>query len=264
MYRSTPHGEHVPVLLTSVLECLAPRPGETVFDGTLGFGGHASALLKAVGPTGLLFGTDFDPIHLEQARNNLQKVGHPFHLHHGNYAGVETIIAEYGLSGVDMLLVDLGMSSMQVDEASRGFSYMREGPLDMRMDPTRGKTAAEWLHSMDESELAGCLADIGDEENAELIARAIVQARSEQKLTSTVQLSRIICQAVGVDLERRRLKVGRHQWKTHPAARTFQVLRILVNRELSNLEHLLRVLPTVLHPGGRVAIISFHSGEDRR
>ncbi len=264
MYRSTPHGEHVPVLLGEVMLCLAPQPGEVAFDGTLGFAGHASELLDAVGPTGMLLGTDFDPINLEQARARLQQLGHPFHLHHGNYAGVQTIIAEHGLDGVDVLLVDLGMSSMQVDEASRGFSYMRDGPLDMRMDPTRGKTAADLLASMTEADLVEALVEIGDEENAELISKAIVQARQISPIERTVQLSEIISAAVGVNLQQRKLKKGKNQWETHPAARTFQVLRILVNRELANLEHLLRVLPSVLRPGGRAAIISFHSGEDRR
>jgi 16S rRNA (cytosine1402-N4)-methyltransferase len=264
MYRSTPHGEHVPVLLAEVMEHLNPQPGETVFDGTLGYAGHASELLESVGPTGMLLGTDFDPINLEQARERLQQIGHPHHLHHGNFAGVQTVLGEHGLAGVDMLLVDLGMSSMQVDEAARGFSYMRDGPLDMRMDPTRGKTAAELLATISKVDLVSALQEIGDEENAELIAKTIVQARTVHPLERTMQLSELIGEAVGIDLARRRLKKGKNHWETHPAARTFQVLRILVNRELANLDHLLRVLPTVLNPGGRVAIISFHSGEDRR
>ncbi len=264
MYRSTPHGEHVPVLLGEVMLSLAPQPGEVAFDGTLGFAGHAFELLDAVGPTGLLIGTDFDPINLEQARARLQPLGLPFHLHHGNFASVQTIIAEHGLDGVDVLLVDLGMSSMQVDEASRGFSYMRDGPLDMRMDPTRGKTAAELLAAINQAALTEALVEIGDEENAELISKAIVEARQIAPVERTVQLSEIISGAIGINLKNRKLKKGKNQWETHPAARTFQVLRILVNRELANLDHLLRVLLQVLRPGGRAGIISFHSGEDRR
>lgn len=243
---------------------LAPQPGEVAFDGTLGFAGHASELLDAVGPTGMLLGTDFDPINLEQARARLQPLGLPFHLHQGNFAGVQTIVAEHGLDGVDVLLVDLGMSSMQVDEASRGFSYMRDGPLDMRMDPTRGKTAAELLATISQADLGEALIEIGDEENAELISKAIVEARQNAPIARTVQLSEIISGAIGINLKHRKLKKGKNQWETHPAARTFQVLRILVNRELANLDHLLRVLPLVLRPGGRAGIISFHSGEDRR
>lgn len=264
MYRSTPHGEHVPVLLGEVMLNLAPQPGEVAFDGTLGFAGHASELLDAIGAEGMLLGTDFDPINLEQARSRLQQVGNPFHLHHGNYASVQTILAEHGLDGVDVLLVDLGMSSMQVDEPGRGFSYMRDGPLDMRMDPTRGKTAADVLATISQPDLFEALVEIGDEENAERISKAIVEARQVTPITHTVQLSEIISGAIGVKLQNRKLKKGKNQWETHPAARTFQVLRILVNRELANLEHLLRVLPLVLRPGGRVGIISFHSGEDRR
>lgn len=267
MYRSTPHGEHIPVLLSDVLEVLNPQPGEIAFDGTLGFAGHAAELLDRVGPTGMLLGTDFDPINLEQARARLTLVGHPFHLHHGNYAGVQTIVAQHGYDGVDVLLVDLGMSSMQLDEAERGFSYMRDGPLDMRMDPTRGQTAAHLLAHIPEDELRTSLEEIGDEPNAEWIARAIVEHRKTQPILRTVELSQLIGKATGMQVDRsegHKLRKGKDKWETHPAARTFQVLRILVNRELANLDHLLRVLPSVLRPGGRAGIISFHSGEDRR
>lgn len=267
MYRSTPHGEHIPVLLADVMEVLYPQPGDVVFDGTLGFAGHAAELLERIGPTGMLLGTDFDPINLEQARTRLHQVGHPFHLHQGNFAGVQTIVAQHGHDGVDVLLVDLGMSSMQLDEPERGFSYMRDGPLDMRMDPTRGQTAAELLAHITEEELRLALEEIGDEPNAEWIARAIVEHRKNQSLQRTVELSQLIGKAVGLQVGRNdghKLRKGKDKWETHPAARTFQVLRIMVNRELANLNHLLRVLPSVLKPGGRAGIISFHSGEDRR
>ncbi|HQR06906.1 MAG TPA: 16S rRNA (cytosine(1402)-N(4))-methyltransferase RsmH [Gemmatales bacterium] len=267
MYRSTPHGEHIPVLLADVLEVLNPQPGEVAFDGTLGFAGHASELLDRVGPTGMLLCTDFDPINLDHARTRLTQVGYPFHLHHGNYAGVQTIVAQHGYDGVDVLLVDLGMSSMQLDEAERGFSYMRDGPLDMRMDPTRGQTAAELLAHIPEKELRTSLEEIGDEPNAEWIARAIVEHRKSQPILRTLELSQLIGKATGLSVNRsegHKLRKGKDKWETHPAARTFQALRILVNRELANLDHLLRVLPSILRPGGRVGIISFHSGEDRR
>ncbi|MFO0813319.1 MAG: 16S rRNA (cytosine(1402)-N(4))-methyltransferase RsmH [Gemmatales bacterium] len=263
MYRSTPHGEHVPVLLAEVLAALDPQPGDIVFDGTLGFAGHACELLESVGPTGLLLGTDFDPVNLEQARLRLTQVGFPFAVHHGNFAGVQQVMGEHGVEGLDGLLVDLGMSSMQVDDPERGFSYMRDGPLDMRMDMTRGKTAADLLNQLPGHELEEALRTIGDEENAELIVKAIVARRGEHPLTRTTELSQLIAEAVGVQLAHRKLRTGKNRWSTHPAARTFQTLRIMVNRELANLEHLLRVLPLVLKPGGRAAIISFHSGEDR-
>jgi 16S rRNA (cytosine1402-N4)-methyltransferase len=265
-HRSTPEGQHIPVLLADVLRVLDPQPGEVVFDGTIGWAGHAAALLQRVGPQGKLLGTDFDPVNIENARDRLTQLGLPFSLHHGNYAGVQTVLADEGFDGVDVLLVDLGMSSMQVDDPERGFSYVRDGPLDMRMDPSRSVTAADLIARLSEQELTQALAEIGDEPNARHIARAIVQARQGEPITRTVQLSRIIGEATGQAVERQQgwhLRPKQRQWKTHPAARTFQVLRILVNRELANLKHLLRVLPSVLKPGGRVGIISFHSGEDR-
>jgi 16S rRNA (cytosine1402-N4)-methyltransferase len=261
--RSTPAGQHVPVLLNDVLAILDPQPGEIVFDGTIGWAGHATALLRLVGQTGKLIGTDFDPLNITKAREHISQLGLPFSLHHGNYAGVQQVLGAEGIESVDMLLVDLGMSSMQVDDPERGFSYVREGPLDMRMDPTRGTTAADLLARLSERELTQALAEIGDEPNAGIIAHAIVAARQVEPITRTTQLSRVIAEATGQTLNGR-LRPGQQKWKTHPAARTFQVLRILVNRELANLDHLLRVLPAVLKPGGRAAIISFHSGEDRR
>jgi 16S rRNA (cytosine1402-N4)-methyltransferase len=265
--RSTPQGEHVPVLLADILEVLNPQPGETIFDGTIGWAGHAAALLERVKSTGRLIGTDFDPLNLEKARSRLTEVACPFQLHHGNYAGIQQILGQEGIAGVDMLLVDLGMSSMQVDDPERGFSYVRDGPLDMRMDPTRSQTAAELLANISKSDLIKALAEIGDEPNAHAIAKAVIQARLHEPIQRTLQLSRIIGEAVDQPIERGkgwRLRANDKKWQTHPAARTFQVLRILVNRELANLEHLLRILPSVLNPGGRAAIISFHSGEDRR
>lgn len=261
MHRSTPEGTHRPVLLREVLEALAPRPGEVAVDCTAGWGGHSAALLERVGPTGRLVCLDLDPENLSHARGRLEAVGHPFSAHHMNFAGVAGVLAAEGLGGADCVLADLGMSSMQVDDAERGFSYRRDGPLDMRMDRTRGRTAAELLASMEPDELATALRELGDEEEAARIAPAVVAAAREGKLARTVDLARVVADAVG--MKNWRLRRGAARWQTHPAARTFQVLRILVNRELANLEQLLRVLPKVLRPGGRAAVISFHSGEDR-
>jgi 16S rRNA (cytosine1402-N4)-methyltransferase len=263
--RSTPSGEHRAVLLGEVLAALRPQPGEVVVDCTVGWAGHAGELLRRVGPEGRLLGIDFDPENLEKARERLAVVGYPFSLHHGNFAGLPAFLAEAGLSRMDTLVADLGMSSMQVDDAERGFSYMRDGPLDMRMDRTRGRTAAELLATISEGELAEALRGLGDEPDAGRIAAAVVRARSKEPITRTTQLARVILEAVpqpkpaGSWKQRR----GPNRWQTHPAARIFQVLRILVNRELANLERLLRILPEMLNPGGRAAIISFHSGEDR-
>jgi 16S rRNA (cytosine1402-N4)-methyltransferase len=259
--RSTPEGQHRPVLLDEVLAALDPQPGEVAVDCTVGWAGHAAELLRRVGPHGRLLGIDFDADNLPRARERLAAVGFPFSLHHGNFAGLPGVLAAEGVPAADVLVADLGMSSMQVDDAERGFSYVRDGPLDMRMDRARGRTAAQLLATIPEDELARALRELGDEPEAERVAAALVAARQRQPLERTGDVARVLLDA------RRgkgwRLHPAPRKWNLHPAARTFQVLRILVNRELANLEQLLRVLPDCLRPGGRAAIISFHSGEDR-
>jgi 16S rRNA (cytosine1402-N4)-methyltransferase len=259
--RSTPEGEHRPVLLNEILAAFAPQPGEVTVDCTVGWAGHSVELLKRLGINGLLIGIDLDAENLPRARERLAEAGHSFHLHHANFAGLPQALGEHGLTQVDMILADLGMSSMQVDDPARGFSYRRAGALDMRMDQSRGKTAAQLLATIGEAELARALRDLGDEPDAERIAAAIVAARGNEAMATTTDLAQIIQVATGQ--EKWRLHATPGQWTLHPATRTFQALRILVNRELSNLENLLRVLPSCLKPGGRAAIISFHSGEDR-
>jgi 16S rRNA (cytosine1402-N4)-methyltransferase len=183
-------------------------------------------------------------------------------LHHSNFAGLPGILAAEGIARIDALVADLGMSSMQVDDADRGFSYMRDGPLDMRMDRTRGRSAAQLLATISEAELAKALRELGDEPEAERVAKLLVAAREQTPLQRTSDLARVLLEGQG-SKQPWRLHPSKHRWDIHPAARTFQTLRILVNRELANLEYLLRVLPDLLKPGGRAAIISFHSGEDR-
>jgi 16S rRNA (cytosine1402-N4)-methyltransferase len=264
--RSTPAGEHRPVLLDEVLAALAPQPGDIAVDCTLGWAGHAVELLRRVGPQGRLIGIDFDPDNLPRARERLEAVGFPFSLHQGNFAGLPAVLAREQVAAVDVLVADLGMSSMQVDDPERGFSYVRDGPLDMRMDRSRGRTAAQLLETIGEAELRQALHDLGDEPEAERIAAAISAARqATQPMRRTGELARIIMEAVQPAIQGTawRLHPAPGRWNLHPAARTFQVLRILVNRELANLEQLLRVLPACLKPGGRAAVISFHSGEDR-
>jgi 16S rRNA (cytosine1402-N4)-methyltransferase len=261
-HRSTPHGQHRPVLLDAVLSALAPQPGEVVVDCTTGFAGHSRALLQRVGPTGRLIGLDLDAGNLEGARERLTDISHPFSLHHSNFAGITNVLGELGIERVDAVLADLGMSSMQVDDADRGFSYSRDGPLDMRMDRSRGRSAAELLATISEDDLAGSLRELGDEPNAGVIALAVVKAREQEPITRTVQLAELILRAIHGDRPWQ-LHPVKGKWVSHPASRTFQTLRILVNRELANLEQLLRVVPTLLQPGGRFAVISFHSGEDR-
>jgi 16S rRNA (cytosine1402-N4)-methyltransferase len=259
--RSTLAGEHRAVLLDDVLRVLDPKPGMIVVDCTVGWAGHAAELLERLGPTGTLIGLDLDAVNLPKARQRLESIGHPFHLHHSNFAGLQQILAAHEIAQVDALIADLGMSSMQVDDPARGFSYRRDGTLDMRMDRSRGRTAADLLATIAQHELSDALRDLGDEPQAERIAEAIVAARQKSPITTTSELVRIIQAATRQ--EAWRLHPAQAKWNLHPAARTFQALRILVNRELASLEHLLRLLPDVLRSGGVAAIISFHSGEDR-
>ena len=263
--RSTPSNEHLPVMLHQVMEILDPQPGEVGVDCTLGFAGHAMEMLKAVGPDGFLIACDLDGLNIPAATEKLAEISDRFHLHHGNFAGLPTVLAERDFDGCDFLLADLGMSSMQVDEAERGFSFMRDGPLDMRMDATRGRTAAELLATLDAGELAKAFAEFGDEPEALLIAEAIVEHRKTEPLTRTTQLKDLIMQAAPVKVNPNPRQGDPSPWQQQirPTARVFQALRILVNRELASLQELLRVLPWMLRPGGRAVLISFHSGEDR-
>ncbi|QDU22748.1 16S rRNA (cytosine(1402)-N(4))-methyltransferase RsmH [Urbifossiella limnaea] len=261
--RSTAAGEHKPVLLAEVLDALKPQPGQTVVDCTLGFAGHSVELLKAVGPDGLLVATDLDPANLEPARTKLDAVGGLFALHHTNFAGLSYVLGAEGVAGVHGLLADLGMSSMQVDDRGRGFSFMRAGALDMRMDPTRGRTAADLLATLPETELAAAFREFGDEPQADAIAAAIVARRDTDPVTTTQALREVVEAAAPVVLDRTPGAPPERKQRLAPVTRVFQALRIRVNRELDNLRQLLRVLPDVLAPGGTAAIISFHSGEDR-
>ena len=249
---------HVPVLLEQVLAVLAPRPGQTVVDCTLGLGGHAAALLRRVTPGGRLIGIDLDPGNFDIARPKLEATGGEFRLVHNNFAAVPTVLADAGTDQADAILADLGVSSPQIDDPNRGFSYRQSGPLDMRMDPTRGQPASALVNRLGERELADALRDLGDEDDADKIAKLIVRRRKDGPITTTEALTAIVCEARDFTLRR---AAGA---KLHPAARTFQALRILVNRELANLDRLLGVLGDCLKPGGVAAVISFHSGEDRR
>ena len=196
--RSTQSGEHIPVLLNEVLTALNLQPGHTVVDCTLGFAGHAAELLNRVGPTGKLIAFDADPSYVSQAEVTLSAVGHPFHIHRGNFASIASVLAERGIERVDGLLADLGMSSMQVDDPLRGFSFMRDGPLDMRMDISRGRTAAELINALSEEELTAAFRDLGDEPQAERIAIAIERERKRAPITTTAQLKELILKAAPV------------------------------------------------------------------
>jgi 16S rRNA (cytosine1402-N4)-methyltransferase len=261
--RSTPPGDHRPVMLDEVLAALDPKPGELAVDCTVGGAGHAVELLKRVGPTGRLIGFDLDADNLPPARERLSAVGAPFELRHGNFAGLAAVLAAEGVRA-DVLVADLGMSSMQVDDPGRGFSFVRDGPLDMRMDRSRGRSAADMLATLPAHDLATAFRELANEPEADRIAAAIVEARRGQPIATTAELARLVERAAPVKIEPKRKGVPTpRQQRLRPAARVFQALRILVNRELANLQELLRVLPDCLAPGGRAAVVSFHSGEDR-
>ncbi len=247
---------HISVLLNEVLDALRLRPGMVVVDCTTGLGGHSSEILRRILPGGRLIGLDFDPANLEIARERLLTVDvNAFELHHANFAALPTILAG---TAVDAILADLGVASPQIDDPERGFSYRKPGPLDMRMDPTRGTPASQLVNRLSQRELADAFRELGDEDDADAIAELIVQRRKIEPIMTTQSLMAIVCQARDFTLQR---AAGA---KLHPAARTFQALRMLVNREIGNLERLLTVAPSLLNPGGTLAIISFHSGEDRR
>jgi 16S rRNA (cytosine1402-N4)-methyltransferase len=261
---STPAGTHVPVLVEEVMACLRPAPGAVVVDCTVGHGGHALEFIRRIAPGGRLIGLDVDSEELERTRQRLAPAGVPVSFQRSNFAGIAKVLNREGLDGCDILFADLGVSSMQVDNPARGMSYKQDGPLDMRMDDRLARTAADWLNTLSEEELAQALAELADEPDHQRIARLIVARRAEQPVTRTAQLVQIVFEAKGLTArawreERRQSKSG----SLHPAARTFQALRILVNDELGALRALLRVAPYCLRPGGRIGIISFHSGEDR-
>lgn len=243
--------QHVPVLLEPVLEGLNIKPGGCYVDGTFGRGGHSGEILKRLNASGRLIGIDRDPQAIASAPTTLTDDPR-FELIRGELAQLETFIRERELLGrVDGLLFDLGVSSPQLDEAGRGFSFMRDGPLDMRMDPDSGTAASDWLAAVDEKTLRHVLKKFGEETQATRIARAIVTARSQAPISRTAELARIIEDAAPARGKR-----------IHPATKTFQAIRIVVNRELEQLETVLAQAAHVLCRGGRLCVISFHSLED--
>jgi 16S rRNA (cytosine1402-N4)-methyltransferase len=253
------------VLFDEALAALDPRPGEIAVDCTLGNAGHTAEILRRIAPDGRLIAFDLDAANIAKADAALGAISSDFTLRHGNFAGLAATLASDGLDGCDCLLADLGMSSMQVDDADRGFSFARDGPLDMRMDQTRGRTAAELLNTLSAEDMATAFRELGDEPQAEKIAAAIIQRRATEPFARTRDLTDLVLTAapVVVNPHPRKGEPTPRQQQIRPVARVFQALRILVNRELANLQELLRVLPWCLRAEGRAAIISFHSGEDR-
>jgi 16S rRNA (cytosine1402-N4)-methyltransferase len=245
---------HIPVLAGELIELLDPRPGEVAVDCTFGGGGHARLIADRVGPAGVLIGIDRDPVAEERFAELSAEVACETRFIRADFASGLRQLRDEGLEA-DLVYLDLGMSSMQVDTWERGFSYAYDAPLDMRMDPDQELTAQEIVNTWDERRLARLLREYGEERYAPQIARAIARARRRREVTTTLELVDAIKAAVPVPAQ---FAGG------HPARRTFQALRIAVNDELGQLDAALRVIPEVLAPGGRAAIISFHSLEDRR
>ncbi|MEO5722055.1 MAG: 16S rRNA (cytosine(1402)-N(4))-methyltransferase RsmH [Chthoniobacterales bacterium] len=250
----TPAGSHRPIMVAEMLEILSPQPGEIAVDCTLGHGGHAQALLERLLPGGHLLGLDVDPLELPKTETRLRALGfgpETFTARRSNFAGLPQALAQAGLGGADLALADLGASSMQFDDPTRGFSLKHEGPLDMRMNPNRGQPAAALLAKMSPATLEELLRDNADEPHAKQLAEVL----AGKTITNTLSLARVVRTALArVKEEDRELSVRR----------VFQALRIAVNDEFAALDALLRVLPLSLNAGGRVAILTFHSGEDRR
>ncbi len=243
---------HKSVLVAEVLELLDVVPGGVYIDGTLGSGGHSEFLLKAMGEKGRLLGIDQDEHALERAKDRLKEWKGQCTFAHGNFANIAEIARKNGFDEVDGVLMDIGVSSDQLEEAERGFSFMKDGPLDMRMDKSCGETASELVNNLSEQELRQILRTFGEEPKARRIAMAIVESRKKNLIVTTSELADLVEKAVG----------GR-RGRIHPATRTFQALRIAVNHELDSLKEGLAGGLSLLRDGGRMAVISFHSLEDR-
>lgn len=245
---------HEPVMLAEVLAVLAPRPGGLYVDGTLGAGGHAAAVLAASAPGGRLLGLDRDPSALELAGARLAEFGDRVALKRASFDRMGEVMREMGWDAADGILLDLGVSSMQLDQAGRGFSFRQDAPLDMRMGP-EGQSAAELLAAADERELSRLFKLYGEEPFARVIARSLVRARAAGPIATTGRLAGLVEAALPAAERRKR--------KLHPATQVFQALRIAVNDEIGRLERFLADVDGLLAPGGRVAVISYHSLEDR-
>lgn len=250
---------HLPVLLQQTLQVLELRSGLVVVDGTVGAGGHAIEMSQAIGPDGLVFGLDRDKEILVAAQEALAdakeaRAGASFSLHHSTHANMREVLLGAGQPQCDRVLLDLGVSSLQLDRPDRGFSFMADGPLDMRMDADAPLTAAQWLANVSEVDLADTLYKLGEERFSRRIARRIVEERRRTRIQRTSQLVQLVVSA---------LPAAKRHGRIHAATRTFQAIRMAVNDELGELERGLQAAVDSLAPGGRIAVISFHSIEDR-
>ena len=242
---------HVPVLLDEVVAGLQPRPGGRFVDCTIGLGGHAAAILERISPSGRLLGIDADPNAIKISKERFSNYGEAVTLVNDNFVNLDAICKEYLFHPVDGILFDLGVSSLQLDTAERGFSFHLDAPLDMRFSPEQGLTASDIVNRFSEQELAKLIERYGEERHSRRIARYIAQNRP---ITTTAELAQLVEQASAASSRRSRI---------HPATRTFMALRIAVNSELQNLELALKQTPDLLRPGGRLTVISYHSLEDR-
>lgn len=244
---------HVTVLLHEAVEALAIKPDGIYVDGTFGRGGHSRLILSRLGEQGRLIAFDKDPVAVLSGEAIKDK---RFCIRHGGFSKMQRMLQEMGMTKIDGVLLDLGVSSPQLEEASRGFSFRSGGPLDMRMDTSSGQTAAEWLATVTEDQLEKVIKEYGEERFARQIARAIIVARTRQPIVTTSQLAEIVSAVV---------RARQRQWENmrHPATRTFQAIRIHLNQELEELSLVLPQCVELLNPGGRLVVISFHSLEDR-
>jgi len=260
----TAQGTHVPVLVKEIFEALKPSPGRTVADCTMGFGGHAEKFIQRIGETGKYVGLDIDGKHIERTCRKLSSLKAETIFYRKNFSRIAEVTAESAPDGFDIIFADLGISSMQVDDAERGISYKSDGPLDMRMDDRLEKTGADLLAELSEERLSEILWKYSDEPDHKLIARWIAGQRLSNPVTTVNQLVRLVINAKGLTektwkKKNKNLPFG----SAHPAARTFQAFRIAVNGEIDALEKLLKDAPGCLGPGGVIGIMSFQSGEDR-
>lgn len=250
-----PADAHISVLADEVIHYLAPVDGGRYVDGTLGAGGHTRRILEASAPGGQVLAIDRDRRALALAEENLGELWKRVTPVHGTFGNIRSILEAHGWGPVDGVLVDIGVSSMQLDEAERGFSFAKPGPIDMRMDPSQGETALELIRRVGKDELIHILRDFGEERYAARIASALKEAPRDA-LSTTAELAALVTDAIPAK--------ARRQQRIHPATRTFQALRIAVNHELEELDRFLADVPAILAPGGRCAVISFHSLEDRK
>jgi 16S rRNA (cytosine1402-N4)-methyltransferase len=243
---------HIPALLSEIIEALAPHPGGVYLDGTLGAGGYAEAILNASEPDGKVIGLDLDLAAIEETARRLASYGERFVAVHGGYHEAAAILDRLGVSAVDGAVLDLGLSSDQLEDPARGFSFRFEGPLDMRFDTSAGEDVLQYLRRISVKQLEEILATYGEERYCKKLSRGILEARDRGELKTTLDLAEVVS----------RLQ-GNRRGKIHPATRVFQALRIAVNRELENLAAALQDIPQLLAAGGRFCIVSYHSLEDR-